>query len=248
MLSVAGLSVRVPSGRRFACRLRRGGSKLFGPLIQTLARRYYGSERVWQWHHLKIVIWPGVFPPGPTLSTAFMLAHISRLDLDGRLVLDLGCGTGALAIQSARQGATAIARDINPRAVANCQANAARNGCLVDAAVGDLLDGLAEAAPALILVNPPYYPKEPLDLADAAWNCGRDHTYFRRLFAQFAAKPFGDTRMLMVLSEDCDLARILGIADAAGLVAELVETRNRWGEWQGIFAFGHTDKVVQGQC
>ncbi len=248
MLSVAGLSARVPSGRRFACRLRRGGSKLLGSLIQTLARRYYASQRVWRRHNLTIGIWPGVFPPGPTLSTAFMLAHISRLDLNGRLVLDLGCGTGALAIQSARQGATAIARDINPRAVANCQANAARNGCLVDAAVGDLLDGLAEAAPALILVNPPYYPKEPLDLADAAWNCGTDHAYFRRLFAQFAARPFGDTRMLMVLSEDCDLARILGIADAAGLVAELVETRNRWGEWQGIFAFGHTDKVAQGQC
>jgi magnesium-protoporphyrin O-methyltransferase len=36
------------------------------------------------------------------------------LDLDGRRVLDAGCGTGALAIEAARRGARVVAIDLSP--------------------------------------------------------------------------------------------------------------------------------------
>ena len=39
-------------------------------------------------------------------------------DLSGRLVLDAGCGTGALAIEAARRGADVVAIDLSPTLVA----------------------------------------------------------------------------------------------------------------------------------
>ena len=52
------------------------------------------------------------------------------LDLAGRSVCDLGCGTGVLAILAERMGASRVdAIDIDEGAVANCRHNVERNGC-----------------------------------------------------------------------------------------------------------------------
>jgi len=52
------------------------------------------------------------------------------LDLAGKSVCDLGCGTGILAILAERMGAThVLAADIDPGAVENAKVNVVRNGC-----------------------------------------------------------------------------------------------------------------------
>ena len=52
-------------------------------------------------------------------------------DLRGQRVLDIGCGTGAIALTMARRApaATVWAVDVNERARDLCRANAERNGC-----------------------------------------------------------------------------------------------------------------------
>lgn len=63
-------------------------------------------------------------------------------DLDGRRLLDAGCGTGALSIEAARRGARVVAIDLSPRLVGLARERLAADpaGRNIEFRVGDLLD------------------------------------------------------------------------------------------------------------
>jgi len=76
-----------------------------------------------------IVIEPKMsFGTGHHETTHMMLAHLMELSLDRKSVLDMGSGTGVLAIMAALRGATAIdAIDIDHWCYLNAIENTARN-------------------------------------------------------------------------------------------------------------------------
>ena len=81
---------------------------------------------------LTLVLDPGrAFGTGHHATTAMCLELLDELDLDGRTVADVGCGSGILAIAAARRGARAVAVDLDPDAVAVTADNARRNGAEV---------------------------------------------------------------------------------------------------------------------
>lgn len=86
---------------------------------------------------------PGLaFGTGTHPTTALALKWLDGLDLDGRRVLDFGCGSGILAIAALRLGArTAVACDIDPQALLATRDNARRN------AVGERLAVVPDAPP-----------------------------------------------------------------------------------------------------
>jgi SAM-dependent methyltransferase len=83
-------------------------------------------------------------------------------DLRGLRILDAGCGTGALAVEAARRGASVVAIDLSPTLV-DWPASACRrpDGRAVDFRSGDMLDpALGELRPrggmdSLIHYEPP---------------------------------------------------------------------------------------------
>jgi len=72
---------------------------------------------------------PGLaFGTGSHPTTALCLEWLDGLDLDGRAMLDYGCGSGILAVAALRLGCAAVtAFDIDPQAITATRQNAARN-------------------------------------------------------------------------------------------------------------------------
>ena len=87
-----------------------------------------------------IVIEPKMsFGTGHHETTYMMIQHLLQIDLKGKSVLDMGCGTGILAILAEKLGATNIdAIDIDNWCYVNSLENVARNNCkYISVAEGD---------------------------------------------------------------------------------------------------------------
>lgn len=102
---------------------------------------------------------PGLaFGTGTHATTALCLEWLDGLALDGRTVLDYGCGSGILAIAAVKLGAArAVAMDIDVQAVTATRRNAQQNGVLdrlevVHGAEG--IDGRFDVVVANILAGP----------------------------------------------------------------------------------------------
>lgn len=78
-----------------------------------------------------IVIEPKMsFGTGHHETTFMMVQHLTNLDLEGKTVLDMGCGTGILAIFAEMRGATKLdAIDIDEWCYENSIENVERNNC-----------------------------------------------------------------------------------------------------------------------
>jgi ribosomal protein L11 methyltransferase len=99
---------------------------------------------------LAVVVDPGrAFGTGAHPTTRLCLELL--LELEPGSLLDLGCGSGVLAIAAARLGfAPVVALDDDPAAVEAARANAAANGVAVEARQADVLaDSLPESAVAV---------------------------------------------------------------------------------------------------
>jgi len=78
----------------------------------------------------RVTLEPGLaFGSGSHPTTALCLEWLAGLDLEGRAVLDWGCGSGVLAISALALGAErALGVDIDPQALEAARSNALRNG------------------------------------------------------------------------------------------------------------------------
>lgn len=89
-------------------------------------------------YQLDIVIEPKMaFGTGHHATTTLMICQLFDIDLTGKKVLDMGCGTGVLAIAALKLGAgSAVAIDIDHWSVENTRENAARNNVALTAVEG----------------------------------------------------------------------------------------------------------------
>ncbi len=79
---------------------------------------------------VNVMLDPGLaFGTGTHPTTALCLQWLDSLDLNGKTVIDFGCGSGILAIAALKLGAKqAIGIDIDPQAILASRDNAERNG------------------------------------------------------------------------------------------------------------------------
>lgn len=90
----------------------------------------------------RILLDPGqAFGSGHHATTAGCLDAMAEVDLVGRSVLDVGTGTGVLAMAAVLQGGDPVVGvDTDPEAVAVAARNAADNDLLLDLRVGSVTD------------------------------------------------------------------------------------------------------------
>lgn len=91
---------------------------------------------------VEIVLDPGMaFGTGLHPTTRQCLEALGRMELAGRSVLDVGTGSGILAISAAKRGARpVVAVDVDPLAVAAAAENARRNDVRVSVRAGSAAD------------------------------------------------------------------------------------------------------------
>jgi ribosomal protein L11 methyltransferase len=101
-----------------------------------------------------IIIEPKMsFGTGHHQTTALMTELLLGTDVKGLKVLDMGCGTGLLAILSSMKGASDVsAVDIDEWACINTSENCLANNCIINVRQGDILTVAGEKYD-LILAN-----------------------------------------------------------------------------------------------
>jgi release factor glutamine methyltransferase len=114
-----------------------------------------------QFMALTLTVRPGVFVPRPETERVAEVALACIAAVSRPVVVDVGTGTGAiaLAIRARRPDARVVATDVSEAAVDLARSNARRLGLAVDVRLGDLLDPLPSELRGsidLTVSNPPY--------------------------------------------------------------------------------------------
>jgi release factor glutamine methyltransferase len=113
---------------------------------------------------LEIVIRTGHDVYEPAADTELLVKAI-RLR-EGDKVLEIGTGTGLVAIHCAKLGGRVIATDVCEEALALARDNVAANRVEVDLRDGDMFEPV-EGVFDVVIFNPPYLPTAPEDLTDS---------------------------------------------------------------------------------
>src|SRR4030095_5731472 len=147
-----------------------GEARMFGRAIcqrcaGTPVQHLTGDE---QFRGITLEVRPGVFVPRP--ETELLVEHaLSEVgDREEPVVVDVGTGTGAiaLAVKHERPDATVFATDLSAEAVELARAHAGRVGLRGSVLEGDLLEPLPVDLRGwvdVVVSNPPYVPAEDLE-------------------------------------------------------------------------------------
>jgi release factor glutamine methyltransferase len=209
-------------------------------LPRTLFRRFVHWASHWfilssrrtrrtQIGDLSIEVPPSVFHPGVFVTSKMFAAFLRDRDFSGKRVVEVGTGSGILAISAARAGARhVVALDINPGAVKAARMNADRNG--VGQRLESRLSNLFAAVRAderfdVIISSPPSFAGEPCDMADHAWFAGPGYSHLRDLF-RAAMAHLTDGGEMLLLSSDSNIALLKEWGDEAGFTWETVAEKS----------------------
>jgi release factor glutamine methyltransferase len=212
-------------------------AKTYKPLLV----KYLSKTRIYRYKDLRLQIHPQVFHPGFFFSTQLLLQYIGKLPLQNKQFLELGCGSGLIALAAATKGANVTATDINPIAVKFLKKNCEQNSVQIQIFESDLFDEMPEKQYDIIAINPPYYKKDPVSLKDHAWFCGEHGQYFEKLFKTLQHYIHAGTEILMVLFDGCDMEMIDGFAAANNFTLNCVLSKKNMLEKNFIY----TIKQVQ---
>jgi release factor glutamine methyltransferase len=117
-----------------------------------------------------IDIFPGVYEPAE--DTYLLLEVLKKVVKPGDRVLEVGTGSGLIALTLASMGADVHASDIDPVACRCARENARANGVDVQIIQGDLFHGI-KGKFDILAYNPPYLPIERDGADRPAWSGGK---------------------------------------------------------------------------
>lgn len=164
-----------------------------------------------------LLVLPGVMNPALFRTGPFLARHLRRHPLPaGATVLDMGTGSGLLAIVAAERAGRVVAVDVNPEAVRCARINALLNRVEARMTVyhGDLFAPVAGERFDLILFNPPFFGGEPDGPFDQAW---RSNSIARRFAGELPAYLAPEGAALVVLSSQGQEGAFVEAFQQAGL-------------------------------
>lgn len=197
----------------------------------------------------RLIALPGVYQPqADTRLLSEALSH-ERLG-PGAEVMEIGTGTGALALHAAGRGARVTAVDVSWPAVAAARLNALRQRLPEGVLHGDFAARTSGRRFDIVLSNPPYVPSPRARLpsrgAKRAWDAGPEgRDLIDRICTSAPALLRPGGVLLMVHSQMCGADTTLDHLEWAGLSAQVtarasvpwgpvLRSRRAWLEGQGL--------------
>jgi release factor glutamine methyltransferase len=205
-----------------------------------------------------------ITPPGVYRAQADTEMLIGAFEeepiVPGAAVLDVGTGSGAVAVAAACRGAEVTAVDVSWSALGTTLLNGALHGRRIRPRHGDLLRPVRGRRFDFVLANPPYVPCPEGRSASRglarAWDAGLDgRLLLDRICAQApeALKPDG---VLLLVHSDlcgvdatCSLLRAHGLAPAVVARARqpygpVMRSRAQWFEHRGLARSGQREEEL----
>ena len=204
-------------------------------ILYPVSKYYLSKERTYKYEDISIKVMPGVFHPGLFFSTKILLKYLRDKNLNGNTLLELGAGTGLISVFCAKKEAMVSATDINSKAIQNIKDNSSNNSVSINIIQSNLFDEIPEQKFDWIIINPPYYPKDPRNEYEQAWFCGSNFQFFIKLFDQLELYSDKSSNTIIILSEDCDIKRILKIAENKSFTFDVIIRKRKWGEWNYLY-------------
>lgn len=185
---------------------------------------------------------PTVFHPKFYFTSRILGAHIQQMNLTGKNVLDVGCGSGILSLAAASAGAIVTAVDVNPAAVAATAANARRNGLgdRIQALESDVWGGLSQvrARNDMIITNPPYYQKDPGSSAELAFHGGASNEFLVKLAEASTELLSMSGSVLLILSTEVEEQKVLEPFTSRGFQQTTLSETRRFFEFIHVIRLG----------
>lgn len=118
---------------------------------------------------ISLMVLPEVYAPAE--DTLLMLSALEVRK--GEAVLEMGCGSGFLALHMAKAGALVTAVDVDPFAIRNTEENARSNGLRLEVLHSDLFQQVSGRFD-LMVFNPPYLRGTADGPEDLCWAGGEN--------------------------------------------------------------------------
>ena len=137
-------------------------------IIRSLQMKFLKKNNEVDIRGEKYIVSESVFNPKLFYSSELMIDALNRVDIyQNQLILDMGTGSGILAIKSAKKGARVIAVDINRDATKCAKMNAKNHNVEIEVICSDLFSCLKrQKIFDLIIFNIPYLNLKPRDAFD----------------------------------------------------------------------------------
>ncbi len=152
-------------------------------------------------------------------------------ELDGKEILDMGCGTGIIGIAASSKKAKCTAADINPEAIKSANENFKANNVNALAVESNLFSNLDSTKKFdVIYFNPPYYNYEPKGDYERAFGGGKNYRVIRDFVSR--SKDFLNSPgfICLIISTDMDIEIMFTILKEQGFRYNILQKTQRFFE------------------
>jgi len=175
----------------------------------------------------EIIVNPGVFSPFYFSDSYWFSEKVAEISKNGKM-LDMGTGTGIVAVYAEKAGAQVVATDDNPHAVTNARINALIHGMEFEVNRGYLFQNICDNNFDHIFWNHPWNNSD-IELVSDLMSAGFDHNY--RALTEYIVKghwhlkPGG--KLLLGTSDHANLDSIEEITDRLDCRMELIDAEDK---------------------
>lgn len=188
---------------------------------------------------MKLLIEPSVMHPKLFKSGKVFSDFLLTQNLKGKKILDMGTGSGILALTAARKGARVFASDINPAAVKCATENFRNNGFQSDIHLfsGHLFANVTESGYDIILFNPPYLEGNNGSTHQLALHGGEQLTLIKEFASQSISYLSPGGSLMLIVSTDSNVPLFLKIFRDQNYSHELLYRKTTLFETFYIYQF-----------